>query len=196
MTREQLMEMGYVRIGNSLSLEIYAHFHKDGMISIGQFETDIPDVVQDCGHVLLSEEIFDKIGSMRSGITHKFRLMKKEFEAGEDRAAALLNRAFENRIKDKGFLITQDLSSDEVLAIIDKHKMTFHDYKVFKAVCGTTNIIDTINEHIFNGEDNADYKHIDIYVYGNKEIDFEPFNDMDNVTVYHYFQVNREAIRD
>lgn len=197
MTREQVIEMGYELIGNSLSLEIFARFHTDKMVSIYQFETDIPDVVHDCGHVLLSEEVFNKIVNMKT--THdmtldgnKMKLEQKIFNQSIWAVTELLTHAHKSKLREHSLVIIQGPfgNTNVILDICKNNRISFAKHKNLRFSLDDDNIADTIKDFITAKSSISNNKNI--FICTNEDIDFKEFEDIYNVTIYHYIYTNND----
>lgn len=198
MTREQVMEMGYELIGKSLSLEIFAHFHKDGMVSIYQFETDIPTVVQDCGHVLLSEEVFYKIVDMKAANDivlngNKMKLEQKRFNQSIWAITELLTQVYKSKLREHSLVIVKGpfADTDILLNICKNNRISFAKHKNLRfSYNDDSSIVDTIKDFITAKSSISNNKNI--FICTNGDIDFKEFEDIYNVTIYHYIYSNND----
>ena len=116
-------------------------------------------------------------------------LVKRGFRAGTGRMTSMLTAALSGDKETRRFIITDELISNNVVT-----ELPWSDYLNCKTLCGVRDAESVIGKIICSLEGIPTEEPVEIYVHSNNKIDFDKFRDVDNVTIYHYVQLQREGI--
>lgn len=124
------------------------------------------------------------------------KLIEKGFKAGTGRLKTLLEDVVTSNPNDYTYIISGEPIAKRIDKMIKNNKNRFSEKGKTKAFCDVKNIESMIESIILSTEGIPEEVGINFFIYNNGErIDFNNFRNLENVTFYHYAQLNMESLQ-
>lgn len=122
------------------------------------------------------------------------KLIQKGFATGTGRTTTLLRNALSGDKNIYKFFITNELTLNDVTQKIEYNKLPVEDYPKFRIIYNVKDAINTIREIILALEGIPSNEPVEIYVDIHELLNFNEFKEVENLTIYHYLQTNKESV--